>query len=206
MYCPKCGKQIDDNSVYCRFCGYKIKKEETTATKSYANIKKLSLRPVFIPWVTIAATIPVQLFFTLWGGIFFGGMSIPFLMLFGIKEKNPFYSFLFFGLLFFVGIPIIVYIAKRKTYEMTVYDFYDDHLEYYEGFWTVEKKSINYDRITEISLRSGIIQKKYGLGTIFLSTPATGYSSRGRARSGIALYDIPNAESVYIEIKKLIKG
>lgn len=28
MYCSHCGKQIDDNSKFCRFCGYKIRKIE----------------------------------------------------------------------------------------------------------------------------------------------------------------------------------
>ena len=28
MYCPHCGKQIDDNSEFCRFCGSKIRKIE----------------------------------------------------------------------------------------------------------------------------------------------------------------------------------
>ena len=200
MFCPKCGKEITEDAVFCPYCGYKIKNDESE--KQTKGIKKLVLRPVFVPWVTLVSVIPLQIFFTIWGCIFFGGFSIPISHF--IFHKDPgFWSFIFFGLLFFFGIPIFVYNVKKKSYEKTVYVFYDDHLEYYEGFWTLEKKSINYNRITEISLRRGIIQKKYGLGTIFLSTPATGYS-RGRARSGIAILDIPKADYVYKVLKNII--
>jgi len=103
-----------------------------------------------------------------------------------------------------LGIPLVSYYAARRTYEATEYKFYDDHLEYAEGFWTAENKSIRYKNIQEVSLRRGIIQKKYGLGTIYLSTPATGFS-RGRSSSGIKVHDIPNAEKVYQALKKTIE-
>jgi hypothetical protein len=52
-------------------------------------------------------------------------------------------------------------------------------------------------------MRKGIIQKKYGLGTIILSTPATGIQ-RGRARSGIMILDIENTEEIYKKVQNLI--
>ena len=76
-------------------------------------------------------------------------------------------------------------------------------LEYAEGFWTAENKTVKYDKITETAMRRGIIQRKYDLGTIYLATPATGFQ-QGRARSGIRLLDIEQPEKVYKAVEKLI--
>ena len=59
-----------------------------------------------------------------------------------------------------------------------------------------------YKNITEVNLRKGIIQKKYGLGTMILSTPAT--NSNAKARSGISVRDIENPDEAYRQIKELI--
>ncbi len=113
-------------------------------------------------------------------------------------------TFVFFGALFFFAIPIIACTSRKKTYVKTEYRFYNTRLDYYEGFFTTEEKTIDYRNITEVNLVRGVIQKKYGLGTIVLSTPATGFVS-GRARSGIRIQDIPHAEQVYQQVKGLIQ-
>lgn len=60
-----------------------------------------------------------------------------------------------------------------------------------------------YDKITEISLRRGIIQREYGLGTVFLATPATGFQ-QGRATSGIRVRDIADPDKVYATVQALV--
>jgi membrane protein YdbS with pleckstrin-like domain len=96
--------------------------------------------------------------------------------------------------------------VKKRTYEKTEYRFYKNRLEYYEGFFNIEEKSISYDRITEVGLRKGILQRQYGLGTITLSTPATGVSANRAGRSGIRVADIENPDEIYTEVKRLIKS
>jgi len=118
----------------------------------------------------------------------------------GIPKWFP---FVFFGALAFFGIPLLTYYAKKRTYEKTEYKFYSDRLEFAEGFWTVENKTVKFKNVTEANLRKGVIQKNYGLGTIILSTPATGFQ-QGRARSGIRIADIENPDHVYNKILKLI--
>lgn len=204
MFCAECGIKIEENANFCPRCGTPA----GTAARSPAapvrdnNEPVLSVRPVFIPWVTVASILPLQLFMTLWGGGFFGGFSM-----FGVKALNlplpGWFTFVFFGLLFFLGIPILTYISKKRTYGATEYKFYPDRLEYAEGFWTAEDKTINYRSITEVNLRRGVIQRKYGLGTIYLATPATGIA-QGRAVSGIKITDIPNCEKIYGTIRELI--
>ncbi len=160
------------------------------------------LRPRFVGWVTVLSLLPIQLFLTVWGAGFFGGFGLG-----AVKALNlplpPWFTFVFFGCLFFFGIPLLVYTAKKRTYVQTEYRFFRDRLEYAEGFWTAENKTIKYDKITETAMRRGIIQRKYGLGTIFLATPATGFR-QGRAMSGIRIRDVEEPEKVYDAVEKLI--
>jgi uncharacterized membrane protein YdbT with pleckstrin-like domain len=203
MFCRECGTNIENDAKFCSNCG--------TATSSTESVKKpaydtglpiITARPMFIPWVTIASVIPIQIFMTVWAGGFFGGFSM-----FGIEALGlsipTWFPFVFFGGLAFFGIPLLTFYAKKRTYEKTEYKIYSDRLEFAEGFWTVENKTVKFKNVTEANLRRGVIQKNYGLGTVALSTPATGFQ-QGRARSGIRISDIQNPEHVYNKILELI--
>jgi membrane protein YdbS with pleckstrin-like domain len=154
-----------------------------------------------MPWVTVVSTIPIQLFMTVWAGGFFGGFGMLGVELLGLDLPTG-STFIFFGVLAFFGIPVLTFVAKKRSYAATEYTFYPDRLEYGEGFWTAESKTIKYKNVTEVNLRRGVVQKKYGLGSLVLSTPATG-GERGRSRSGIQIRDIENSEEVYDQVRKL---
>lgn len=203
MFCKECGNQITDDSNFCPQCGAQLAGDAPVPQAEVDNTQPvLTLRPVFIPWVTVVSVLPLQIFFTVWGAGFFGGFGM-----FAVKGVGlplpAWFTFVFFGLLFFFAIPILTYTARKRTYADTEYRFYPDRLEYAEGFWTAENKTVNYRSINEASLRRGIIQRKYGLGTIYLATPATGMA-QGRAASGIRISDIPECEDVYSTVQQLI--
>lgn len=160
------------------------------------------LHPVFIGWVTVATIIPIQLFMTVWGAGFCGGFGMLGVKLLGLNLP-PWFTFVFFGCLFFFGIPLFTYFNKKRTYAKTEYRFYMDRVEYLEGFWTLETKIIPYDKITETTLRRGFIQRQHNLGTIFLATPATGFVE-GKAASGVPISDIENPEKVYEAVLHLL--
>lgn len=200
MYCQSCGKTIGKDARFCPRCGTPV---SHGFQASETGEPALVLRPKFLPLVTALSVLPLQIFFAIWGGGFFGGFSM-----FAVKALNlplPTWStFVFFGCLFFFAIPIVTYFAKKKSYAKTEYRFYPTKLDYYEGFFTTEEKTINYKNVNEIYLRKGIFQRMYGLGTIILSTPATGSQSTGRARSGIRVADIENPDLVYSQVKELV--
>jgi hypothetical protein len=214
MYCQECGCNIGDEVNFCPDCGARQsfeRKGTTTAVKEHEPAYQVDnstplivLKPEFIPWVTIAGIIPVQIFMTLWGGGFFGGFSMFAVKALGLNLPTWF-TFVFFGALFFCGIPFLTYFAAKRTTAETEYRFYADRLEYAEGFWTAEQKSIKYSDIKEVHLRQGIVQRKHGLGTIQLSTDSvSAMSGSNRAFSGIRLYNIPNVEEVYQKAKELV--
>lgn len=203
MYCNNCGQKAAKNAKVCQGCGTSLTRN-ATASKQEPDTGKptLVLRPVFIGWAAALSVLPIQIFMTLWGAGFLGGFSML-----GLKELNlPLPSwviFAIFGCLFFFGIPLLVYFARKKTYAKTEYKFHKDRLEYVEGFWTAEKKTVKYDKITETAMREGVIQKKYELGTIFLSTPATGFN-QGQATSGIKIQDIKYPTKIYEAVQHCI--
>ena len=93
-----------------------------------------------------------------------------------------------------VGLSLYIYYfsIKRRGYK-----FYKDRVEYYDGFFIVELKTVYYNRITNISLSKGIFQKRYNVGNIYFETAGSGISE-------ISLINIENPEVPYKWIKKKI--
>jgi hypothetical protein len=101
---------------------------------------QFSVRPVFIGWITFLIQLPLQLFFTVWAGGFFGGM----LQAFGLFPRGSQLPFVVFGMLAFFGVPIVAYFGKKLNYSRTEYRFFADHLEFEEGFFSINKKVIMF--------------------------------------------------------------
>lgn len=232
MFCSRCGEKIEDDARFCSHCGAAVsgpvvsgapvsggRTSGMRVSGAYDSRESESapgpdlrrpdtgeplfvVRPRFLGWVTALSVLPIQFFMTVWGAGFFGGFGLFAVQVLGLRVP-PWFTFALFGVVFFLGVPIVVYTAKKRTYARTEYRFFRNRLEYAEGFWTAVNKTIQYDRITETVMRRGIIQKRYGLGTIFLATPATGYR-QGRAASGIRLLDIEEPERVYDTVQRLI--
>jgi membrane protein YdbS with pleckstrin-like domain len=169
-----------------------------------------SVRPVFIGWIAFLVQLPLQLFLTVWAGGFFGAMASS-LQIFPKDSRAP---FIFFGLLGFFAIPAVAYIGKKLNYARTEYRFFTDHLEFEEGFFSINKKVIKFRDVKEVTLRKGILQRIYGLGTIYLATLATG-SSRGSnpflalgfgnvSASGVSVRDITDPDQAFDKIRQMI--
>jgi len=172
------------------------------------NGPQFSLRPVFIGWTTLLVQLPIQLFLTVWSGGFFGGFGRTLL---GLEGRTP---FIFFGALAFFGVPLFTYFGKKLNYARTEYKFFADRLEFEEGFFTINRKVITLHNVKEVTLRKGILQRLYGLGTVYLATIATGSSPAANpfgalgfgnvSASGISVRDIPDPDAAYDRIKALV--
>lgn len=115
------------------------------------------------------------------------------------------FPFVFFACLAFFGIPLTAYFARKKTYAKTEYRFFRDRVEYYEGFFTIEQKTALYRNVMEINLRKGIIQRRYGLGTIVLTTPGAAVSrSMANPFGGIRIRDVREPDEVYAKVKEAV--
>jgi membrane protein YdbS with pleckstrin-like domain len=170
---------------------------------------KLAIKPVFVGWITLLMQIPLQLFFTLWCGGFFGGIGTSI----GIFPKDFNASYVI-GIITFVVFPIVTYVGKRLNYSRTEYRFYADRLEFDEGFFSLNKKVIKFQDVKETTLRQGVLQRLYGLGSIYLATLATGSTSRTNpfvtlgfgnvSASGVIVRDISDPEGNFDWVRRLI--
>ena len=167
-----------------------------------------SLRPVFVGWIALLVQLPIQLFFTVWAGGFFGGFSSS------LFSKGDWTPFAFFGGAAFLGIPLVTYFGKKLNYGRTEYRFFNDRLEFEEGFFSRNQKVVKFRDVKEVTLREGILQRSVGLGTIYLATLATGSGPRNNpffslgfgnvSASGIAVRDVQGPGEVYDKIRKLV--
>ena len=119
------------------------------------NQMNFSFKPVLIGWVTLLCQVPLQIFLTIWSGGFFGGMS----MAAGLFPKNSHDPFIIFGSLAFIACPLILYFGKKWNYDQTECRFFEDRIEFEEGFFTINKKVIKYRDIKETTLRKGVFQR-----------------------------------------------
>lgn len=169
---------------------------------------KFSTRPVFVGWIILLIQLPLQIFFTVWAGMFFGGL----LSTTGVFSDSWVPTYIFGGLAFF-GIPLAAYIGRKFNYKRSEYRFYDDRVEFEEGFLTIHKKTIRYKDVKEVTLKRGILQRMCGLGTIYVGTQATGlmsyaspFSALGfgsTSTSGLNVRDVAGPEETYQRIKVL---
>jgi membrane protein YdbS with pleckstrin-like domain len=170
-----------------------------------------SFKPVFIGWIALLMQLPLQLFLTIWSGGFFGGTT-------SFLFPNSRAQFFFFGALAFFGIPLVAYVGKKLNYARSEYKFFGDRLEFEEGFFSLSKKVIRLRDIKEVTLRKGLFQRQYGLGSIYLATQATGtWGSWGSTNaftamgfgsisaSGVILRDISTPDDAYQKISELIE-
>ncbi len=167
-----------------------------------------SLRPVFIGWIVLLTQLPFQGFFTFWAGGFFGGFSSS------LFSKGDWTPFIFFGGAAFIGIPLVAYFGKKLNYNRTEYRFFNDRLEFEEGFFSRNHKVVKFRDVKEVTLREGILQRSVGLGTVYLAALATGSGPRNNpffslgfgnvSASGIAVRDVQNPAEVYDKIRKLV--
>jgi len=202
MFCNQCGQKLNAGARFCESCGTAVTGTENPIAQADSGKPILVLRPVFIGWVTALSIIPIQLFMTVWGAGFCGGFGMLAVKTLGLPLPTWF-TFVFFGCLFFFGIPIWTYFGKKRAYAKTEYRFYLDRIEFMQGFWTFETKIVRYDQIMETTLRRGFVQRRHNLGTLFLATPATGFTA-GKAASGVAIADVEQPEEVYKAVLHLI--
>lgn len=201
MFCINCGVALKDISKNCPKCDQEVIGHGTSHPATETDQKPIAvLKPVLVLWLVIARYLVVQINMTMVGGAF-GGVIIFFHQLYLGAPNVSWQPFFYSALFFFLAVPIVAIFIHKRTYDMTRYVFYPDHIEYYEGFWQVNRKIINYKSITEVDLKKSMVQRIYSLGSVHVLVP-----NLGGKYSGIIIADIKHPEKVYQFLQKSIRG
>ena len=154
------------------------------------NDVAFTARPVFVGWITLLLQLPIQLFLTLWAGGFFGGLTSSLPRILGALPL------LWRNRVFWHSSDCLFrQKAELQPHGISLLPY--NRLEFEEGFFSINKKVIKYRDVKEVTLRKGIFQRIYGLGTIYLATLATG--SSGTANPFVALsFGNVSASGVYV--------
>ena len=75
----------------------------------------------------------------------------------GIFPQHSWTHFYAIGAITFVAFPIVSYVGKKLNYSRTEYRFYDDRLEFDEGFFSINRKVIKFRDIKETTQREGVL-------------------------------------------------
>lgn len=172
-----------------------------------------SLRPKFSALATLVALLPVQLFFTIWCGGFFGFPLSAYLQqepaLVG-RTGFPLFPAVIWcaGAAFFI-VPLIGYIRKKRNYAATEYLVFRDHVEFEDGFFMRRKKAIRFEDVLEVDFRQNPLQRRAGIASIQLATQQDPWGltltvNGKRQQSGLLLRDIANPEIEYDRLRDLI--
>lgn len=193
MNCPHCQADVLASQAYCGQCGQVLTHEELTTSEAS---KPLGIaRPVFIHWVFLARLLPTALRFAVGLGIVIGLLAHGYTIVEGgqLPLLSPFLVPFF---LILIGILLTGWLIRLRNYQETRYIFFSEHLEYYDGFWNIQRKDVRYKNITQMELHRSVIQRIYGLGTLNLTVP--GFTK------AVALADLKDPERVYHNIQRLI--
>ncbi len=101
------------------------------------------------------------------------------------------------AIVLFVIIWAISFFISRMQLNNIVYKFYNDKVEYSDGFLVKSKKNILYSRMTNTEQWQGIIERLFSLGHIYLDTAGTGWHE-------LTLKYMDNTEVLYEKINQLI--
>ncbi len=166
------------------------------------------LKPKFLTSVVFLKAIPGAVFLAIFGGVVV--MLLSPIVTGQPADADPTTAVMLFAvvaLTFFI-LPVILTIWYRKTSLSHIeYRIFPNRIEYYEGFFTVEQKTIKFADVTEIYLRKGMLQKRNNLGSIFLMSKGMMVPMIGMMKGGLPgamiLRDIEDPDAIYQQLKQL---
>ncbi len=199
MYCQNCRSEITAGANYCQNCGAQVSR---VSGKKGSERAALILKPQFLSPSMFLSMIGWQILFTIWGGVLIGIIG---LLLSSYYSWNiSFWTFaILAGALFFIVSPLVFLFLMFNRYSKTDFLFFKDRLELRSGILKLQNKTIHYQDVIELDLRSGLLQRFSDIGDIIVITTA----SNGKSvveKEGIRLFDIPNPEEYFNKLKLLI--
>ena len=166
------------------------------------------LKPKYLKFIALLKSIPIAVFLGLFGGI--GALAVSLIAsgqptTGGSVDSTTTMMFIVGGIGFLILGAILSIWYRKTSLDHIEYRIFPNRIEYFEGLFTVEQKTIKFVDVSEIYLRKGVLQKRYNLGSIFLMTKGLMIPMIGTRGSlgGMILRDIENPDAIYQQLKQL---
>jgi hypothetical protein len=168
----------------------------------------LSVRPKFDAGLTVVEALIVTLGGFIITTIFFGTFFLILFSVLGLGRHisaGGIYSF-FFGVSL-LGIPPLYYEVKKRAFQRTIYNFYDDYMDFQYFHWHINRRRgrVRYGEIRDIAQHASALQEHQRLITIFLYVPGMAMGRRG-GFSGVKLADLPQSKDYMTKIMDIFEG
>lgn len=113
------------------------------------------------------------------------------------------YGLIFVGSL--VALPPYLYEVKKKAYQRTVYNFYDEYLDFqqFKFYLTLRRGRIRYKDVGDIVQQASTLQDQRRLTSLYLYVPSLGYG-RG-AFAGLEIADLPAAGNFAHKVMDIVE-
>jgi uncharacterized membrane protein YdbT with pleckstrin-like domain len=161
------------------------------------------IRPVVVPAQFLVWGPIVAGFLAFFPGVFTFVISNMLAMRFSPSFGPGFFAY---NLAFAV---ILVLIALKVFYQprLTTYAIYPDRIEFEEGLLNRQRRTVLLDKITDVQLSEGVLQRTAGAGSITLVTDQLVSFDQGRLLNRtFQLTNVPDPGEVYELIRSLALG
>jgi len=175
MYCPNCGKEIEEGSKFCKYCGAKVGKGEIDVKEKEVQQARETVpsydAPKMIPQdmlkegeKIVFETHPHKVY-TLLGSWIFGAI----LVLVGIAV---FFASVLAGIIVEV-IAFLVFLISYFKWRYTIYGLTTGRVIRLSGVIGKDLYENPLERIQDLRLKMGVIQRMFGCGDIMITTAGT---------------------------------
>ncbi len=104
----------------------------------------------------------------------------------------------------FVVVMGLLYVKHFWEPRETLYRVFSDRVEYNEGLWNRQYRTVIFDQVIDVELTEGVLQQTEGVGTVTLVTQQLVSMGEGRlSNRRISMTNIPDARGVYDLIRSL---
>ena len=107
-------------------------------------------------------------------------------------------------LLSFSVVMYLLYLKAFKEPGKTKYRIFENKLEYYEGFFNRQQRTVVFDQVIDVLLTEGVFQQAKSAGSVTLITQQLVSSGDGKlSNRGVVLKNIPNPQEIYDLLRDL---